>query len=276
MLLRFTKMHGLGNDFIVFDGVSQDVKLNSDQIQKLADRHFGIGCDQVLLVEPPAEPGVDFNYRIFNRDGGEVEQCGNGIRCFAKFVTDKKLCGKNTIRVSTMSGIAEVSMRGGKLVRVNMGVPEFAPERIPLNRDSEAARYTVTSELGEHQLSVVSMGNPHCVLEVDDTETANVEAIGPALESHADFPERVNVGFMQVLSSNSINLRVYERGVGETRACGTGACAAVVAGRRNDLLDDTVEVNLPGGKLTIEWKGNDQPVYMTGSASKVFEGKVRL
>lgn len=276
MLLRFTKMHGLGNDFVVCDAVTQDINLNSEHIRQLASRHTGIGCDQVLLVEPPTTADVDFNYRIFNSDGGEVEQCGNGIRCFGKFVHDKRLTGKRDIRVSTSAGVVEVRMLSGSRVRVNMGAPIFSPADIPFISDSQQDTYRLDTNGQSVEVSAVSMGNPHAVMLVENCDDAPVAKLGALIERHEKFPNRVNVGFMQIVDSGHVNLRVFERGVGETRACGTGACAAVVAGRQRKLLDRAVDVALPGGQLRIEWQGGDAPVFMTGSATKVFEGKIRL
>ena len=280
MLLRFTKMHGLGNDFVVIDAVSQSVTITPELARKLGDRRFGVGCDQILVVEPPNQADVDFGYRIFNQDGSEVEQCGNGARCFAKFVRDRRLTGKNTIRVETACGIIELEVQGDNQVRVNMGVPILEPEKIPFIADTISTHYSI--DVAEHDesktlsISAVSMGNPHAVLKVDDTDTAPVATLGPVIESHTRFPQRVNAGFMQVLNRNEINLRVYERGAGETLACGTGACAAVVAGQLQDLLDSPVTVNLPGGSLVIEWPGKGQPVIMTGPATTVFHGRIKL
>ena len=283
MLLRFTKMHGLGNDFVVIDAVSQSVTITPELARKLGNRRFGVGCDQVLVVEPPNQADVDFGYRIFNQDGTEVEQCGNGARCFAKFVRDRRLTGKNTIRVETACGIIELEVQGDNQVRVNMGIPILEPEKIPFIADTISTNYSIDINLEAEALtgksfsiSAVSMGNPHAVLKVNDTDTAPVAILGPAIESHSRFPQRVNAGFMQVLNRNEINLRVYERGAGETLACGTGACAAVVAGQLQDLLDSPVTVNLPGGSLVIEWLGKGQPVIMTGPATTVFHGRIKL
>jgi diaminopimelate epimerase len=273
-------MHGLGNDFVVIDAVSQSVTITPELARKLGDRRFGVGCDQILVVEPPNQADVDFGYRIFNQDGSEVEQCGNGARCFAKFVRDRRLTGKNTIRVQTACGIIELKVQGDNQVRVNMGVPILEPEKIPFIADAINTNYSI--DVAEHDesktlsISAVSMGNPHAVLKVDDTDTAPVATLGPVIESHTRFPQRVNAGFMQVLNRNEINLRVYERGAGETLACGTGACAAVVAGQLQDLLDSPVTVNLPGGSLVIEWPGKGQPVIMTGPATTVFHGRIKL
>ena len=276
MLLRFTKMHGLGNDFIVLDLITQRFNLQESHIRQLADRHFGIGCDQLLVVEIPTQPDVDFRYRIYNCDGNEVEQCGNGARCFAKFVRDKKLTGKNKIRVETNSGIIELSITEDRQVRVNMGKPELSPELIPFTADNRDNTYPLDINGKQYPIGAVSMGNPHSVMVVDDVSTAAVDILGPAIESHPRFPQRVNAGFMQVVSRNEINLRVYERGAGETLACGSGACAAVVSGQLQGLLDQRVIVNLPGGALTIEWRGEGHPVMMTGPATSVFEGQIAI
>lgn len=276
MLLRFTKMHGLGNDFVVIDAVSQSVTITPELARKLGDRRFGIGCDQILVVEPPNQADVDFGYRIFNQDGTEVEQCGNGARCFAKFVRDRRLTGKNTIRVETACGIIELEVQGDNQVRVNMGVPILEPEKIPFTANTISTQYNIDVADETFSIGAVSMGNPHAVLKVDEIDTAPVATLGPAIESHSRFAQRVNAGFMQVLNRHEINLRVYERGVGETLACGTGACAAVVAGQLQDLLDSPVTVNLPGGSLVIEWPGDGQPVIMTGPATTVFHGRIKL
>lgn len=274
--LAFTKMHGLGNDFMVLDGISQSVRLRPEQIRRMADRHFGIGFDQLLLVEPPGRPDVDFRYRIFNADGSEVEQCGNGARCFARFVRDQGLTNKRVIRVETRTGVIELRVtREGRVV-VNMGVPRLLPAEIPFVADAPAIVYPVDVNGEQVELSVVNMGNPHGVLVVDDVSTAPVERLGPLLEPHPRFPAKANIGFMQVLSRDAVRLRVFERGVGETLACGTGACAAVVAGQRRGLLNARVSVRLPGGELFIEWQGEGTPVMMEGPASRVFDGQLRL
>lgn len=278
MLVRFTKMHGLGNDFMVLDLVTQRVKITPKLVKKLGDRNFGVGFDQLLIVEPPSDPDVDFRYRIFNQDGSEVENCGNGARCFAKFVRDKRLTGKSEVVVQTANGRMRLKIREDKRVEVNMGQPVLQPSEIPFAADQQAITYPVEVD---HQgvaetveLSAVSMGNPHGVLVVDNTETAPVETLGPALEPHTCFPAKANIGFMQVLARNEVNLRVFERGVGETIACGTGACAAVVAGKLRGLLDMPVTVHLPGGDLEIEWQGEGHPVIMTGPATTVYEGQI--
>lgn len=274
--LLFTKMHGIGNDFVVLDGINQVVNLSSAQVQRIADRHFGVGCDQLLVVEAYAGEEADFRYRIFNADGSEVEQCGNGARCFARFVYDQGLTQKTTIPVMTASGLIVLNIQPNGQVMVNMGVPEFSPERIPFISERQQTLYN-REIVGEWvSFSAVSMGNPHAVLQVTDVDTAPVGVLGPALEHHPSFPRRVNVGFMQVLGRDRIRLRVFERGSGETLACGTGACAAVVAGCIQGLLDTQVTVALPGGDLQIRWDGEGQPVWMTGPAETVFRGTLRL
>lgn len=276
MLLHFTKMHGLGNDFMVVDMVTQSVRLPPEKIRRLADRRFGVGFDQLLIVEPPADPDMDFRYRIFNADGNEVEQCGNGARCFAKFVRDKKLIGRDTIQVQTAGGNIELTLHANGEVSVNMGVPRLQPGDIPFKAHEQRSTYDLRIDGEEFEVSAVSMGNPHAVLQVDDVNRAPVEWLGSLMEKHNRFPKRCNVGFMQVLDQAEINLRVFERGVGETLACGTGACAAVVAGRLQGLLGDEVRVNLPGGALNIHWPGEGHSVIMTGTATRVFEGQTRL
>ena len=276
MLLKFTKMHGAGNDFVVIDLITQRYRPCTEDIKRLADRHFGIGCDQVLLVETPDSPEVDFRYRIFNADGSEVENCGNGARCFARFVRDKHLTGKRVIRVQTAGGVLELRLRDKQRVEVDMGAPVFEPARIPLLADHEAPSYTL--QVADQQLDIgaLSMGNPHAVLRVEDVDSAPVATLGPAIEHHPSFPKRTNAGFMQVLSAGEIRLRVHERGVGETLACGTGACAAAVYGMMRGWLQDTVTVHLPGGKLEIRWPGPGNPVTMTGPTAVVFEGSIRI
>lgn len=275
-LLRFSKMHGLGNDFVVIDAVSQSFTVTPEIARQLADRRFGVGCDQVLVVEPPPAPDIDFAYRIFNADGSEVEQCGNGARCFARFVREQHLTGKNVIRVSTRAGLIELRLEPDGQVRVDMGVPVLEPARIPFQAAQRQVTYTIDVDGTPVSLSAVSMGNPHAVILVDDVSSAPVATLGPRIESHPDFPNRVNAGFMAPLSRDEIRLRVYERGAGETLACGSGACAAVVAGRLQDILDETVKVHLPGGTLSIQWAGEGQPVIMTGPATTVFQGRIKL
>ena len=274
MALRFSKMHGLGNDFVVIDGVRQQVALDAATVRRLADRHTGIGCDQLLLVEPPPDASVDFRYRIFNADGGEVEQCGNGARCFARFVHDQGLCDKAALRVATQAGVLALRHEADGQVTVDMGVPEFEPTRIPFTTAARATIYRLDTELGEVSFGAVALGNPHAVLRVDDPDQAPVATLGPLLESHPDFPRRVNVGFLCVVDRGHVRLRVFERGVGETRACGSGACAAVVVGRQQGLLDARVAVDLAGGRLVISWLGEGEPVLMTGPATHVFEGEI--
>jgi diaminopimelate epimerase len=276
MTLRFTKMHGAGNDFVVIDGVRQTVALTPDKLRLIADRHFGIGCDQILLVEKSLRHDADFRYRIFNADGGEVEQCGNGARCFVRFVHEKKLTSKKAIVVETKSGLISPRLEEDGRVTVNMGAPILEPARIPFTSDSDAVIQPLEVDGLIVQISAVSMGNPHAVQVVDDVDNAPVERQGFLIERHARFPNRVNAGFMQVMDRNHIKLRVYERGAGETLSCGTGACAAVVAGIRRGLLDETVHVATRGGTLTISWAGGVQPVLMTGPAITVFEGEINL
>ncbi len=276
MILQFTKMHGAGNDFVMIDLVSQRGRLRRRDIRQIADRHFGIGCDQVLVVEPPGNPDVDFRYRIYNADGEEVEQCGNGARCFARFVRDRRLTAKRIIRVETCAGIMELRMRDRHQVEVDMGIPRLAPAEVPIAVDARSDDYPITVADQTLRVGAVSMGNPHAILRVDDVEEAPVSTLGPAIESHPAFPERANAGFMQVCSPGEINLRVYERGVGETLACGSGACAAVVFGRLRGWLSETVTVNLPGGKLSVSWSGEGQPVLMTGPTAVVFEGSIKI
>lgn len=276
MNLSFTKMHGLGNDFVVFDGVNQRVVLTPERVRRLADRRFGVGCDQVLLVEPSREPHVDFTYRIFNRDGGEVEQCGNGARCFARFVRDKGLTDKNEIVVRTLGGVLRLFVEADGRVRVNMGVPQFEPERVPFTAPEKQIVYTLDAGGDSVQITVLAIGNPHAVQVVDDVLAAPVTTQGPLIERHPRFPKGVNAGYLQVQDRAHARVRVYERGAGETLACGSGATAAVVAGRLRGLLDASVEVTLSGGALRIDWAGEGEPVWMTGPAAKVFEGRIDI
>ncbi|MBF7053549.1 diaminopimelate epimerase [Halomonas sp. KAO] len=281
MLLHFTKMHGLGNDFMMVDLVTQRARFTDDQVRRLADRRFGVGFDQLLVVEPPRDPDMDFRYRIYNADGSEVENCGNGARCFARFVRDQRLTHKREIHVETAGGPLVLKVEEDGRIRVDMGEPRFAPASLPFtpepfegDTDRVLHRLEVNGESVE--LGVVSMGNPHAVMRVDAVDEAPVERIGPAIEAHPRFPRRVNVGFMQVVSPHEIRLRVYERGSGETLACGTGACAAVASGIRQGLLESPVSVHLPGGELTIEWHGPGTPLAMTGPAERVFDGRLLL
>ena len=270
----FTKMHGLGNDFIMLDLISQNAKLLAKHVRKLADRRRGIGCDQVLTAEPPESPDADFRCRIYNANGSEAEQCGNGVRCLAVFVRDRHLTTRQRLRVETPGGIVELEVLKDRQVRVNMGAPRLAPADIPFLRDQRADEYTLALPDRSLQIGALSMGNPHAVSLVDDIDTAPVAELGPQIERHGDFPKQVNAGFMQVLSREEIRLRVHERGVGETPACGSGACAAVVVGRLRGLLDETVTARLPGGALEISWAGEGQAVMMTGPATKVFDGRI--
>ena len=259
---------------MVIDVVSQYIKLKPQLIRKWADRRFGIGFDQFLVVEPPKDPEADFRYRIYNADGEEVEQCGNGARCFAKFVRDKKLSSKDQLIVETKCGNIELNIIGNNNVMVDMGVPVLTPEKIPFIAEQVSNSYELEVDNKRLDISAVSMGNPHCVTIVDDVDTAPVETLGPLIEKHELFPQKVNAGFMQLVSRNEIKLRVFERGVGETLACGTGACAAVVAGQLRGLLDNEVSVHLPGGTLLINWGGEGQSLKMTGPCSKVYEGRI--
>jgi len=274
MKLKFSKMHGLGNDFLVIDGVRQTVSLDTARIRQLGDRHFGVGFDQMLLVEAPVHPNNDFRYRIFNNDGSEVEQCGNGARCFARFVCDQRLTNKSSIRVETAKGVIVPELMANGQIKVDMGEPRLLVAEIPFVSAQEAVLHSINIEGRTLEISVVSMGNPHAVLVVDDVENAEVARIGAALQTHDRFPERVNAGFMQILSRDEIRLRVYERGAGETLACGTGSCAAVVAGIRQGLLNSSVQVHTHGGNLTVEWAGVGQPVMMTGPTATVFTGEI--
>ena len=276
MKLKFSKMHGLGNDFVVFDGVRQQIDLSPEQLRYLGDRHFGVGCDQILLVEKASRPGVDFRYRIFNSDGGEVEQCGNGARCFVRFVHDQGLTDKREIRVETLRGDISPRLEADGLVSVDMGVPVFAPERIPFVSTTDDLLQPLDVGGEELLITAVSMGNPHAVQIVADVDIAPVAAQGPLIEAHPRFPQRVNAGFMQIVGRQAIRLRVFERGAGETLACGTGACAAVVAGIARGLLDSPVRVATRGGELTIAWRGQGEPVLMTGPAITVFTGEIEL
>lgn len=276
MKLKFSKMHGLGNDFVVLDGVRQQVDLSPEQLRYLADRNFGVGCDQILLVEKATQAGVDFRYRIFNADGGEVEQCGNGARCFVRFVHEQGLTDKRQIRVETMRGIIEPRLEGDGNVTVDMGEPRFQPAEIPFLADDDVIIHLLDVADETLETTVVSMGNPHAVQVVEDVDSHPVGEHGPLIERHERFPKRVNAGFMQIVDEHHIKLRVYERGSGETLACGTGACAAAVAGIRRGLLASPVRVATRGGELNIAWGGPGRPVLMTGPAVTVFEGEIEL
>jgi len=276
MELEFSKMHGLGNDFMVIDAINQSVNLTCGQVQSLADRHRGVGFDQLLLVEPAINTATDFRYRIFNADGGEVGQCGNGARCFMRFVHERGLTDKNDLIVETQSGLLELVLEADGQVTVDMGEPHFLPADIPFDAAGLAQIHTL--EVGDETLEItaLSVGNPHAVIQVDAVETAPVERLGPLIENHPRFPQRVNAGFMQIIDPEHIRLRVYERGAGETRACGSGACAAVVAGRLRDLLAPRVNVTLTGGNLVVKWAGEGHPVFMTGPATQVYQGYIDL
>jgi len=276
MHIKFTKMQGIGNDFVVIDGFSQQIELCVEQIRKLADRHFGVGCDQLLLVEPPTNPQADFRYRIFNADGGEVEQCGNGARCFVRFVHEQKLTEKSQICVETANGLIYPKLEDDGLVTVNMGAPRFKPEEIPFITDKLALTYQLSLSNKEIEISAVSMGNPHAVQIVENVDNAPVQIQGPLIENHRQFPQRVNAGFMQIINQHEIKLRVFERGSGETLACGTGACAAAVSGIRLGKLQSPVKVAMRGGELNITWSGEGSSVMMTGPAVTVFEGKIEI
>ena len=281
MLLNFTKMQGAGNDFVVIDGFSATVTLTSTQIKKIANRNFGVGCDQLLIVEKTNLANVDFKYRIFNADGGEVEQCGNGARCFVRFVRAKGLTQKHEIIVETASGLITLTLCDNGQVTVNMGAPIFEPKDIPFVADARAKTYALQPSIhaaSRHALTIsaISMGNPHAVTIVDDVETADVCTLGPLIEAHASFPQRVNAGFMQILNAHEIKLRVYERGAGETLSCGTGACAAAVSGIQLGCLQSPVLVNTRGGKLSITWAGEGHAVMMTGDAEIVFDGQIEI
>ena len=276
MRIRFTKMHGLGNDFMVIDNTHQQFEPRADLVRQLSNRHFGIGFDQLLLVEAAQNPDVDFRYRIFNADGGEVEQCGNGARCFARFVNEKGLTDKHTIRVETLRGTLELKLADNDQVTVNMGVPVFEPNKIPFLAEKQRDKYDIHPAGHATVIGALSMGNPHAVTLVEDINQAPVNTLGPEIEAYPEFPQHVNAGFMQVISRSEIHVRVYERGAGETLACGSGACAAVVVGRLWDLLDEKVKVHLTGGTLNIVWEGDGQPVMMTGPAKTVYEGEIAL
>lgn len=275
-MINFTKMQGLGNDFVVIDAINQHITLTSEQIRFMSNRHFGIGFDQLLLVEKPVSDNADFKYRIFNADGSEVGQCGNGARCFARFVRDKKLSGKEEICVDTNSGQLLLRFTEQDLITVNMGIPKHNPIEIPLLAEQELMLYKVAVNDENISFGAVSMGNPHAVIQVENVENAPVNSLGNILENHTIFPERANIGFMQILNKKAIKLRVYERGAAETLACGSGACAAAVIGIEQNLLDNDVCVELPGGNLQISWSGRGEPVLMTGPACHVFDGTIIL
>ena len=276
MLLRFAKMHGLGNDFMVVDLISQRVHLSPEQIRYLGDRNTGVGFDQLLLVETPQSTDFDFRYRIFNSDGTEVEHCGNGARCFAKFVHDQRLTGKREIAVQTSNGRMVLKMLKDQWVEVDMGEPVLDPDQVPFDAPTQAPSYTLEQDGHNYTIGVVSVGNPHAVMIVDDVDAAPVVELGTKLEQHPRFPNKANIGFMQIIDRNTIKLRVFERGVGETKACGTGACAAVVAGQQQGLLDAKVTAHLTGGDLTIDWQGPGHHLMMNGPTTHVYEGQIKL
>ena len=276
MEIKFTKMHGLGNDFVVINAIDQSISLNSEQVRFIADRRFGIGCDQLLLVENSDDDNADFRYRIYNADGGEVEQCGNGARCFAQFVRDEGLSDDSEISVITNNGRLLLRIEDDGNVTVDMGAPILEPQKIPFIANEKLSQYQLDISGEEISFGAVSMGNPHAVIVVDDVDSMNIEKLAKALQEHPSFPNSVNVGFMQVIDSQHIKLRVYERGVGETQACGTGACAAVVAGTLQGLLTETVEVSLLGGNLSIHWAGDKNPVMMSGPTATVYKGIISL
>lgn len=276
MRLPFTKMHGLGNDFMVVDATRTPVPLSTEQIQRMADRHRGVGFDQLLVVDAPPSADVDFGYRIFNADGSEVEQCGNGARCFARFVRQQGLTDKDSIRVATRAGRLQLHVLDEEHVEVDMGVPTFEPAAIPFSAAQRQARYDLEVDGARHSVGAVSLGNPHCVLQVEDCAQAPVAELGARIERHPRFPVRVNVGFMEILDRGAIRLRVFERGAGETQACGSGACAAVAVGRLWGLLNERVAVELPGGRLMISWDGESQAIFLAGPAETVYEGSYFL
>ena len=276
MLLKFTKMQGTGNDFVVFDAISQSIKLSPAQLQHLGNRHFGVGCDQILLLEKPLSTDADFFYRIFNADGSEIEQCGNGARCIARFARLKKLTDKTDIRVETKGGIISLHLAADNHVVVNMGVPRLEPTSIPFVAEKRELTYSLTVGAETRMITALSMGNPHAVQFVDNIDNAPVAVEGPIIERHPRFSRGANAGFVQVLSADTIRARVFERGAGETLACGTGACAAVVAGQLRGMLNASVDVAMPGGKLHVKWAGEGQPVYLSGPAVAVFEGEIEL
>lgn len=276
MKLAFSKMHGAGNDFVVIDLVRQQAKLSANQIRYLADRHRGIGCDQVLCVLPPDDPDADFRYQIYNADGSEAGQCGNGARCFARFVREQRLTSKQQLRVQTTSGDMGLKVEQDGRIFADLGAPIFAPSQIPFIAENESIEYPLVVGDQSFSIGAVSMGNPHAVLQVPSCRDAAVATIGPLIEAHERFPQRVNVGFMEVVSRREVRLRVYERGAGETLACGSGACAAVVHGIRLGLLEHVVTVHLPGGKLSVDWQGESSHVWLGGPTATVFEGTIRL
>ena len=276
MEVKFCKMHGLGNDFVVLEALRQQVRVTPTLIRKIADRHRGIGCDQLLLIEPPSQQDLDFDFRYFNPDGNEVEQCGNGIRCMARFLYDENLIGKSSLRVRTMKGILDILINKDKSITVNMGIPQLNPADIPFCASEQAISYLIDLQGVEYEISALSLGNPHAVVHVEDINNTDVQGIGSRLENHPRFTNKTNVGFMQVDNRQKISIRVFERGVGETLACGTGACAAVVSGIQKKILDTPVLVSMPGGKLSVDWSGEGTTLKMTGPAVKVFSGHMKI
>lgn len=276
MMTPFSKMHGLGNDFVVFESLTQNIHVNPTMVRKIADRHTGIGCDQLLIIAPPRDGAYDFSVRYFNADGSEAEQCGNGLRCAARYVFDKKFTGKRALQVQTATGVMALDINDDNSITANMGQPELEPAQVPFAAAQRSVLYPIEVDGDNYQIGVVSMGNPHAVLQVPCVANAQVATLGPKLEQHPRFCNRVNVGFMQIENRQQINLRVHERGAGETRACGTGACAAVVAGIQQQLLESLVRVSLPGGALTIEWSGEGHALSMTGPAVNVFNGYIKI
>jgi diaminopimelate epimerase len=276
MKLKFTKMQGVGNDFVVIDGIGQEFTLSRELARRLADRHFGVGCDQILVVERPRQPGVDFRYRIWNADGGEVEQCGNGARCIARLVASRVGRRDRAYTMDSPGGLVQARLRGDGLVSVAMGVPNFDPRSLPLVADAETPSYHIDLPTGPVEFGAVSIGNPHAVIRVRTVADAPVDTVGPAMENHPRFAQRVNVGFLEIVTPDHVRLRVFERGVGETQACGTGACAAVAVGRRHGPLAEEVRVDLPGGRLIVRWPGPGEPIWLTGPAETAFEGQVDI
>ena len=276
MKLAFTKMHGAGNDFVVIDGVTQAVNLNTNQLRRLADRHRGIGCDQILMVTPPDSPDADFRYHVFNADGSRAGQCGNGARCSGRFLKEKRLTRQREILLQTDDDSLALSLTEDGRVFAGLGAPRFAPAEVPFQADETQDQYTLDVQGQSLSIGALSMGNPHAILMVDDCDAAPVSTLGPLLEAHTRFPERVNVGFMQVQSRGEMKLRVFERGVGETDACGSGACAAAVHGMKLGLLDEEVLVSLPGGKLSVSWPSMGDRVWLGGPTATVFNGTVTL
>jgi diaminopimelate epimerase len=276
MNIQFSKMHGLGNDFMVVDAVSQNIQLSTRQIQGLANRHRGIGFDQLLIIYPPKDSSHDFFYRIFNADGSEAFQCGNGARCISKYIYDHKLSDKAELTVATQKNKHKLILKNSNTITVDMGTPILEPQEIPFQAEAKKTIYTLTIKYGDYNVCVVSMGNPHCIFEVDNVSHIDLEQLGKTFSEHPQFPDRTNVEFMQIISKDHIRLRIYERGVGETEACGSGACAAVVAGILQNKLASMVTVTMPGGDLAVEWNGNNEPVWMTGPAANVFEGTIKL